>query len=294
MPGAYCAVVSTNDQPAGRSAEPSDQPAGDNVEPVASVDPPERVEAGDHVEGSATTGSKGAGATAEPPRQPWPAGHEFGRQDGICAALIGVMTIFGLAMIPLRPVVLGLAPLVLVSLTGSMIGLVLCGALGATGWPWWPAAIIVGALSGIKFDFVWWWAGKLWGDQFIASLAGQTERARRRAKRAENLTRRYDILALFLGHVPYLPVPRSIVCAVLGAAGTRLRRLLVIDLLFSFLLAGVFVWLGWQIGEPAVAALEEFGKYMWYVSIVLLVGVFYVAFRNAKKQNAAHAATTKG
>lgn len=262
-----------------------------------SVEPPQHVDAADGAEGSegsTATVSEGADSGAEPPRQPWPAGHEFGKQDGICAALIGVMTIFGLAMIPLRPVVLGLAPLVLVSLTGSMIGLLMCGALGATGWPWWPAAIVIGALSGIKFDFVWWWAGKLWGDQFIASIAGQTERARRRAKRAENLTRRYDILALFLGHVPYLPVPRSIVCAVLGAAGTRLRRLFLIDLLFSFIMASVFVWLGWQIGEPAVAALEEFGKYMWYVSIVLLVGVFYLSFRNAKQQSAMQKAGPKG
>lgn len=217
------------------------------------------------------------------PRQPWPAGHEFGREDGICAALIGIMTLYGLAMIPLRPIVLGLAPIVLVALTGSMTGLVMVGALGATGAaPWWPAAIVIGALSAIKFDLVWWWAGKLWGDQFIASIAGQTERARRRAKRAEQLTRRYDILALGLGNMPFVPVPRSIVCAVLGAAGTRLWRVVAIDVAFAAFFAALFVGLGWRIGEPAVAALEEFGKYMWYVSIGLLVVVFYLAFRNAK------------
>ncbi|WP_068433513.1 DedA family protein [Piscicoccus intestinalis] len=233
-----------------------------------------------------TTDGATAGATAAAPAQPWPEGYEFGKQDGICASLIGLMTLYSLAMIPLRPVILGLAPIVLVTLTGSMTGLVMCGALGATGWGWWPAAIVIGTLSVIKFDFVWWWAGKLWGDHFIASIAGQTERARRRAKRAENLTRRYDILAIGLGHVPFVPVPRSIVAAVLGAAGTSLKRLFLIDVIFAFIYACSFVALGWQIGEPAVAALEEFGKYMWYVSIVLLVGVFYVAYRNAKKQSA--------
>lgn len=279
--------MSTSDQP--EPAQPSDPEI-----PTADTSPTSETAGTSETSGTTdTAGTSGAsdGATAAPPQQPWPAGYEFGKQDGICATLIGLMTIYGLAMIPLRPVILGLAPIVLVSLTGSMLGLVMCGALGATGWPWWPAALIIGTLSGIKFDFVWWWAGKLWGDHFIASIAGQTERARRRAKRAENLTRRYDILALFLGHVPYLPVPRSIVCAVLGAAGSSIKRLFVIDVAFSFLFASLFLWLGWQIGEPAVAALEEFGKYMWYVSIVLLVGVFYVAFRSAKKQSDAQKAS---
>ncbi len=227
-----------------------------------------------------------------PPQQPWPAGHEFGRQDVICASLIGLMTLWGLAMLPLRPVILGLAPIVLVTLTGSMTGLVMVGALGATGAaPWWPAAIVIGALSAIKFDLVWWWAGKLWGDQFIASIAGQTERARRRAKRAEQLTRRFDALALLLGNMPFVPVPRSIVCAVLGAAGTRLWRVFALDAAFAGAFAALFVWLGFRIGEPAVAALEEFGKYMWYVSIGMLVVVFFLVFRNAKKtgQDAAQA-----
>lgn len=238
---------------------------------------------------TADSADSGESADGEAERLPWPAGYEFGKQDGICASLIGLMTIYGLAMIPLRPVILGLAPIVLVSLTGSMLGLVMCGALGSTGWPWWPAALIIGTLSAIKFDFVWWWAGKLWGDHFIASIAGQTERARRRAKRAENLTRRYDILALGLGHVPYLPVPRSIVCAVLGAAGSSIKRLFIINTIFSAIVASTFLYLGWQIGEPAVAVLEEFGKYTWYVSIVLLVVVFYIAFRSAKKSAAAKA-----
>ena len=42
-----------------------------------------------------------------------------------------------------------------------------------------------------------------------------------------------------------------------------------------------------QIGEPAVAALEVFNKYMWYVSIALLVGIVVVSMRSARKQQLA-------
>lgn len=221
-------------------------------------------------------------------------GHTFGREDKICASLIGLMTVYGLAMIPLRPVVLGLAPLVLVTLTGSMTGMVMCGAFAATGATWWPFALVLGTFGAMKFDPIFWWAGKLWGDQFIASMVGPTPRARKRAKRAEALAKKYDVLAILITYIPFLPIPGAIIYAVLGAAGTSLKRFLTITVLGSFVTRVAYFALGYQIGEPAVAALEEFNKYMWYVSIALLVGIVFVSIRSARKQaevEAAEAAT---
>lgn len=236
-----------------------------------------------------------AGATAEPAgatarAQPWPVGHTFGREDKICASLIGLMTVYGLAMIPLRPVVLGLAPLVLVTLTGSMTGMVMCGAYAATGATWWPFALVLGTFGAMKFDPIFWWAGRLWGDQFIASMTGATPRARKRAQRAEALAKRYDVLAILITYIPFLPIPGAIIYAVLGAAGTSLKRFLTVTVLGAFVTRVAYFWLGYRIGEPAVAALEEFGKYMWYVSIALLVGVVFVSFRSARQQQRAEAA----
>ena len=214
-------------------------------------------------------------------------GHTFGREDKICASLIGLMTVYGLAMIPLRPVILGLAPLVLVTLTGSMTGMVMCGAFAATGASWWPFALILGTLGAMKFDPIFWWAGKLWGDQFIASMVGPTPRARKRAQRAEALAKKYDVLAILITYIPFLPIPGAIIYAVLGAAGTSLKRFLTITVLGAFVTRVLYFILGYQIGEPAVAALEVFNKYMWYVSIALLVGIVAVSMRSARKQQLA-------
>ena len=130
--------------------------------------------------------------------------------------VLGVLfAVYGLAMIPLRPVILGLAPLVLVTLTGSMTGMVMCGAFAATGASWWPFALILGTLGAMKFDPIFWWAGKLWGDQFIASMVGPTPRARKRAQRAEALAKKYDVLAILITYIPFLPIPGAIIYAVL-------------------------------------------------------------------------------
>ncbi|MDO5711651.1 MAG: hypothetical protein Q4P32_07950 [Micrococcales bacterium] len=257
---------------------------GDPADPPAtSASPPSDAPAG-AAWGVNEAGAAAAAAAQVVPQRPWPAGHTFERADKICATLIGLMSVYGLAMIPLRPVVLGLAPLVLVTLTGSMTGMVLCGAFAATGATWWPFALVLGTFGAMKFDPVFWWAGKLWGDQFIASMVGPTPRARKRAQRAEKLAKRYEVLAILITYIPFLPIPGAIIYAVLGAAGTSLRRFLTITVLGAFVSRVAFFALGYWIGEPAVAALEEFGKYMWYVSIALVIGVVVVSFRSARKQ----------
>ena len=92
------------------------------------------------------------------------------------------------------------------------------------------------------------------------------------------------VLAILITYIPFLPIPGAIIYAVLGAAGTSLRRFLTITVLGAFVSRVAFFALGYWIGEPAVAALEEFGKYMWYVSIALVIGVVVVSFRSARKQ----------
>lgn len=195
-------------------------------------------------------------------------------------------SVYGLILLPLRPVILGLAPHVLGSL-GYRTGLVMTGALGSLGDPWWPLVTLLGALMAMKFDWIFWWAGKLWGDQFIASMVGPTPRARKRAQRAEALAKKYDVLAILITYIPFLPIPGAIIYAVLGAAGTSLKRFLTITVLGAFVTRVLYFILGYQIGEPAVAALEVFNKYMWYVSIALLVGIVVVSMRSARKQQLA-------
>ena len=93
-----------------------------------------------------------AAAASEPewwddPALPWK--HKPGRADLICMSALSVVAIYALVMLPLRPIILGLAPHLLGSL-GYRTGLVLVGALAAVGDRWWPLVLVVGSLMAMK------------------------------------------------------------------------------------------------------------------------------------------------
>ena len=229
----------------------------------------------------------------------WPKGTVFGRNDKICLALIIGVTVFGLIMMPARPVILTWAPLAIVALTGSRTGMVACGALAATGMAGMPTPLaialplIIGIISVVKFDPIYWWAGKLWGDWFIKAMAGQTKRSQRRAARAEAMARQYMVPAIGLTYIPFVPIPSAIIYAVLGASGTTLKKFLGVDLVFATIAQVVYFTMGWFIGEPAVQLLDELAKYSLWLALGIIVFVMGASFRAswvAEKEKAARKA----
>lgn len=106
------------------------------------------------------------------PGLPWK--HKPTKADISCLVWMGIASVYGLILLPLRPVMLGLAPHLLGSL-GYRTGLVMTGALGATGDRWWPLVLVLGSLMAMKFDWIYWWAGKLWGHGLIEVWSGRSE-----------------------------------------------------------------------------------------------------------------------
>ncbi|MFV0405617.1 MAG: DedA family protein [Propioniciclava sp.] len=207
------------------------------------------------------------------PAMPWQ--HKPTRADITCLSVLGIVGVYGLVMLPLRPVMLGLAPHLLGSL-GYRTGIVLVGAMAALGDPWWPLVLLLGALMSMKFDWVFWWAGRLWGrgimDVWTANRSAATQR---RWERVWQLAHRYAGLAIFLTYLP-LPIPASVVYAALGAAGTSLRRFLIVDFMCALITTGAYMGLGFLWGEPAVAIVDTYGQYLWYVSIAILVAMLLI------------------
>ena len=212
----------------------------------------------------------------EEPGLPWKT--KPTRADIACLSWMGFASLYGLILLPLRPLILGLAPNVLGSL-GYRTGLVMTGALGSLGDPWWPLVTLLGALMSMKFDWIFWWAGKLWGHGLIEVWSGRSDRARRRNERAIAFAHKYESLAIFVTYLP-IPLPSAVVYAALGAAGTKLSKFLLVGFASSLFTAGLYVYLGWTIGEPAVAVLDTYGQYLWYVSLAILAGLLVMAFRN--------------
>lgn len=221
------------------------------------------------------------------PSLPWR--HKPTRADLACWAWIAIVGVYGIALLPLRAILIGWSPPAAAMITGGRASVVATGAwvrvIGGPLLVYW----LVAAVSLVKFCWVYWWAGRLWGTTIIELLAGQSPRAKRRADRAVRLTNRFSFLAIFLTFLP-IPFPMPIVFAAIGAAGRPLKRFLPPVLAVSLVFQAGYLALGWWIGQPAVDVVNLYAKYMWYVTAVILVGMLAAWWwrgRRAKNQPAA-------
>lgn len=222
------------------------------------------------------------------PAMPWR--HQPSRADVVCLSALGVVAAYALVMLPLRPVILGLAPHFLGAL-GYRTGLIMTGALAAVGNPWWPLVLGVGTLMVIKFHWVYWWAGRLWGRQILDTFArDKGPRTRRRYERAWELTHRFDTLAIIATFLP-IPLPAGVIFAAVGAAGTSLRKFLTVCVLSSLVTTSIYMYVGYRLGEPAVQIMDAYGWYLWYVSIAILAGMVVVAVWRTRAKARAEAST---
>ncbi|MBO0811103.1 MAG: DedA family protein [Microlunatus sp.] len=217
----------------------------------------------------------------EDPRMPWKG--KPGRADILCWVGFSVSGLIGLIMIPLRPILIGHSPLTLVAITGSRSGLVTSGALGAVGRAdWWPIALVVGIVSSMKWDPLFWWAGRLWGRGLIDVVAGRSRWAARTASTAERLARRFGIPAVLLCYL--IPLPAAVVYATVGMAGMRLRTFILVDLLGSAIVCSLYVYLGFRLGHHAVAIVDLIAKYSGYISLALLAAIVINAILQANRR----------
>jgi membrane protein DedA with SNARE-associated domain len=174
---------------------------------------------------------------------------------------------------------LGANPYLLAALGGSRTSAVTIGALAATGHGWWPLGLLLGTFGAVKFDPLYWWAGRLWGRGLIEIIAGRSARTARNAARAETVARRFGGWAIMLTYV--IPLPSAVVYATVGAAGMRLGRFLAIDILSAAVTRGICIYLGYRLGQPAVDVVQVIATYSWWISIALLTGILASALRRA-------------
>jgi membrane protein DedA with SNARE-associated domain len=240
--------------------------------------------AGDTAPADGTTAAQDGAAEPpwwQDPRLPWSGPPT--RSDLLCWAGIGVSGLLTLATVPLRPVLLAQSPLALAGLSGSRTVMVTLGALAAVGRMdlWW-LGLVLGTLGVVKYDPLFWWAGRLWGRGLLRMVTGSASpRAARGAARAERLAARWGVPAILLTYAVPL-VPSTIVSATVGAAGMSLRRFLLANLAGAFATRCLYMYLGYRIGQPVVDVLETVDRYLLWVSLGLVVVVVAGAVRRAR------------
>jgi membrane protein DedA with SNARE-associated domain len=215
-----------------------------------------------------TTAQDKAPETAQP-GLPW-AGRAQ-RTDLICWFGIAASGLYALALIPIRPLLIGHHPVLLELLTGSMTSIVTAGAFARVGQV--PIAVAVAAAvpGMIMFDPFFWWAGRLWGRGMLTIFAGRGRRGGRLVARAEKYGRNLGWFGVVFAY--YLPIPAALLFVVAGWTGMRLLTFVLLDVLGALLWIGLLAGLGYYLGQDAVDVAKTISHYGLWVSIGLVVMV---------------------
>jgi membrane protein DedA with SNARE-associated domain len=134
----------------------------------------------------------------------------------------------------------------------------------------------------MKFDLVWWWAGRLWGEKLILLISGRRSHGSKSMARVHKWGPRFTWPAVIVS--PFLPIPNTIVYAVAGWAGMRLATFIVLDFIGTALWVGLLVGLGWALGHHAVVVAEAISKYGLWISIGIVVIVVVGQFRGTRRK----------
>ncbi|WP_139983836.1 DedA family protein [Nocardioides litoris] len=245
------------------------------------------------------SGGAADAATADPPSthrrfRPWEG--EAQRADKVLVALIVARGVYGLAMVPLIPLMLDPHPVLIQLISGSSIADVVVGARVRVGDVSWPVAILAGLPLWVLTDWIYWWAGRRWGDRALVALLSRSGRpdAHARAKRVEQVMHRLGPSAVLLAW--FLPVPSFLVYAAAGTARMRLWVFLVLDVLGTALTVAILVTLGYLVGRRAVDLVEAFNRYaaLTAVALVVLLVLVHLVRRRSDRRAARRAGSSGG
>jgi membrane-associated protein len=218
------------------------------------------------------------------PRLPWEGKPR--RVDIACWAAITLSGLYYLAILPWRASLVGTHPVISELLNGSTEAIVSAAAFARVG----HGTILVVLLASIpglmKFDIIYWWAGRLWSERVINLFAGRSERQRRRGQklvaRVNRWGRWFSWPAVIIAN--FLPIPSAIIYAMAGWTGMSWVTFLVLDVIGTLAWAGLLAGLGYALGQHAVSVAEEVSKYGLWVTIAIVVLVVVGQIRGARTQ----------
>ncbi|MBO0814934.1 MAG: VTT domain-containing protein [Actinobacteria bacterium] len=223
------------------------------------------------------------------PRLPW-----LGKPrvaDILCWAGIVLSGVFFWALLPLRVSLVGTHPVVAELLNGSTESVISAAAFASVGHGT-LAVVLLAAIPGLmKFDILFWWAGRLWGERFIVAMPG-SRRAAKHLGRVQQAGRRFTWPAVVLSS--FIPIPRAIIFVIVGWAGMRLVTFLILDVISVLLWAGLLAGLGYTLGHHAVVAAKTVSHYSLWFTIGLVALSVLLVLRSQRRPMAAPDGQTGG
>lgn len=207
------------------------------------------------------------------------------RVDWLLGGAIVARNVYGVAMVLLIPLMIGTQPLLLTLLSGSSVAEVVMGARVRVGETSWPVAIAVGVPVWVLTDWIYWAAGRRWGDRALVRLLGRRDpaEAQRRAARVERLAHRFGPLAVLVAK--FQPLPGPLVYAAAGTGGMRLPVFLALNLLGATAYSAVMVALGHALGRRAIGLVDRVERYAVVLTLVVAV-LLVVGFLSRRRRPA--------
>jgi membrane-associated protein len=213
------------------------------------------------------------------PRIPW-AGKPR-RADILCWAGIMLSGIFYYALLPFRASLLGTHPVLSELLNGSTEAIIAAAAFARVGHGTLVVALLAAIPGLMKFDPLYWWAGRLWGERIIALLSGKRNRGAKYMGRVDRWGRKFTWPAVLVSQ--FLPIPNAIIYVIAGWAGMRLVTFIILDVIGSLLWAGMLVGLGYELGHRAVVVAQAISHYGLWISIGLVVVIVFFQIRSQRR-----------
>ena len=189
------------------------------------------------------------------------------REDRIIVGGLVLAVVLQFALWPLVPALVASHPALLELIRGSIASIVNMGARARVGDTSLVLAVVLGVPSLMMFDWLFWWAGRRWGDGvFLWLLGGPGPRNERRLARLHRVEARFGPAAVVLAY--FLPVPSTLVYAAVGDGGMRLWVFLALDVAGTLLWTGALATGGYLLGQDAVDAADTLAHYSLWVTII--------------------------
>jgi membrane-associated protein len=213
------------------------------------------------------------------------------RVDILCWAGIVLSGLFYYALLPFRASLVGTHPVLLELLNGSTEAIIAAAAFARVGHGSLVIVLLAAVPGLMKFDPLYWWAGRLWGERIIALLSGKKNRGAKYMGRVDRWGRKFTWPAVLIS--PFLPIPNAIIYVIAGWAGMRLVTFIILDAIGSLLWAGLLAGLGYELGHHAVVVAQGISHYGLWISIALVVVIVFFQFRSQRRmmRSAAEART---
>jgi membrane-associated protein len=220
------------------------------------------------------------GRGGQPQPLPWQGRGE--RADWILLGGIAASTLIPLLLLPLTPALVSSHPALLEALRGSTASVINMGARARIGETSIVLAVLLGVPSLMMFDWVYWWAGRRWGDAvFVWLLGGPGPKTQQRLDRLHRIEAKVGPFAVVFAYL--LPIPAALVYAAVGDGGMRLWVFLLLDVLGTLLWTGLLSAAGYGFGQGAVDVADTISHYGIWATLAIVLFIMVTARRRQRR-----------